>query len=148
MSDVDVRNAVARFFRAVDEADWPAARARMTAPFHQDYASFGAFEAGDVDPAGLLSGWAGVLPGFEHTHHQLGNLEVTVDDAVAHVRCYGTATHVLEAEVWTVVGSYDLTLERAEAWRIRALRFDFRYQTGPSDLPVRAGARVAAGQGR
>ena len=145
MSDpYELGNALARFFRAVDERAWDTARAAMTAPVHLDYSSFGAGAPADLDPDLIIAGWAELLPGFERTHHQLGNLELTPGESSARVRCYGTATHVIGPEVWTVVGSYDVKLVRVDGrWLIRSLRFEFKYQAGALDLPARARARLA-----
>jgi len=126
-----VANAVARFFRGVDERDWRGLRARMTHPFHVDYASFGRGAPADVDPMVVLDGWAEFLPRFEHTHHQLGNMDIEVSGSEATVHCAVTGTHVAQEEVWTVVGAYDLRLERNDdQWKLARLRFDYRYQTG------------------
>ncbi|MEM9291596.1 MAG: nuclear transport factor 2 family protein [Acidobacteriota bacterium] len=136
-------NAIARFFAAVDDRRWSDAEAVMSDPFHLDYSSFGAGPGADRAPKDILQGWSQFLPGFEHTHHQLGNLDLAIDGDSARAQCYGTATHVIGDRVWTVVGVYHLTLRRAEqGWKLTGNRFAFKYQSGDTDLPAEAQKRM------
>ncbi len=143
----EIANTVVRFFRAIDNRDWAAAEALMTNPYHLDYASFGAGEAADLSPREILSGWKGLLPGFDHTHHQIGNLEIEDDGDRATARCYVTATHVIAdamgGSVWTVVGRYSLSLRRDEMWRLNGTVFHFKYQDGNTGLPALASERAS-----
>ncbi len=143
--DRAVVNVIARFFTAVDERDWDRVTSLMTTPVHIDYSSFGAGDPADVNPTDVVAGWRGILPGFDHTHHQLGNLLVEVDGDRASAQAYVTATHVIDAEVWTVVGRYQLELTRAQtAWRLSSLRLLFKYQAGATALPEEATRRAQA----
>jgi len=140
----DIYNALARYFRAIDERDWTTARSLMSDPFHVDYSSFGAGPAADVSPDDVLGGWAAFLPGFDATHHQLGNIDLEVDGETAEVRCYVTGNHVIGADVWTVVGAYDISLLRENGrWVLRLLRFNYSYLTGALELPDRARLRAS-----
>ena len=91
-----------------------------------------------VSPNQIIAQWSAVLPGFDYTHHQIGNLIVEAEGETAHAFCYGTASHYLEHEkgnVWTVVGSYDFDLRKENNnWVITSMRFNYKYQTGNSDL--------------
>jgi len=140
----DILNTIARFFEAVDSTDWNAARALMTDLFHADYSSFGAGPAADVNPDDVLAGWDAFVPGFDRTHHQLGNLHLKSDDRAAHVRCYVTGYHAIGERVWTVVGTYDIDLIReGDAWQLSSLVFGYRFQTGDMALPELARERAA-----
>ncbi len=147
---IDIANTVARFFRAVDDRDWATAEALMSDPVHLDYSSFGAGDAADLPPQTILAGWQGLLPGFDHTHHQICSLDVTVAGDRATVGCYGTATHVIAeadgGQVWTVVGRYTLTLQNRKGWQLTGIVFHFKYQDGNTGLPALASARVASAQ--
>ena len=140
----EVSNALAEFFGAVDDRDWERTEALMTTPIHIDYASFGAGDPTDMDPSDVVGGWRKVLPGFDHTHHQLGNVQLWVDGDVATVNAYATATHVIDSEVWTVVGRYEILLRREPGWRLSSLRFLFRYQAGATHLREVAAGRASA----
>lgn len=144
--DRQVANAVARYFAAVDARDWDGVMGLMTPTFRLDYSSFGGGPAAELSPAAIVGAWKGLLPGFEHTHHQIGNLDITVEGDRARVACYGTASHVIGARVWTVVGRYEKTLVRGAAgWRVSGSRFVFGYQTGDTTLPAEAQKRAAGG---
>ena len=72
----EITNTVSRFFAAVDRCDWAAVQELMTDPFNVDYSSYGGGPASDVTPEGLTDAWSGLLPFFDHVHHQIGNLIV------------------------------------------------------------------------
>lgn len=146
MSDYEqIANRIARYFAAVDGRDWPGARALMTDPFHLDYSSFGGGDPADLDPDDILRNWRAFLPGFDHTHHQIGNLDIEVAGDTAKAGCYVTATHAIDDRVWTVVGTYDIALARTDdGWRLSGLRLDFKYQTGATDLAADAQRHAAA----
>ena len=115
----------------------------MTQPFHLDYSSFGAGDAADLEPEAIVDGWKGILPGFDHTHHQLGNLDISIDGDSAVARCYVTATHVIDEDLWTVVGRYRNTLVRVDGeWKLSGSQFLFRYQGGATGLPAVAMERA------
>lgn len=143
----EIANSVQRFFTAVDNRDWAGAEALMTSPFHLDFSSFGAGPAADLAPADILTGWKGILPGFDATWHQLGPLDIEMSGETATVRAYVTATHqIADAEggaLWTVYGNYALTLVREDgAWKLSGNRF--RFLTGNPDLPALAQQRASA----
>lgn len=140
-----IQAAIVDFFTAVDQGEWDRAASMMTAPFHADYQSFGGGPPADVKPKDLVAGWAAFLPGFEHTHHQLGNIKILPEGERAKAEAYITATHTIGDRVWTVVGSYEFALKRIDAnWKLSSLRLLFKYQAGDLGLPKEAGARAKA----
>jgi hypothetical protein len=142
--DQEIANTIARYFAAVDQQDWNGAKTLMTNPFHLDYASFGGGDPANLDPADILAGWSGFLPGFDHTHHQLGNLDIEVFGDTARVACYVTASHIIDDRVWTVVGTYNNSLIReADRWKLSGSQLLFKYQTGDTNLPAEAQQRMA-----
>lgn len=134
--------AVVQMFLATDQGNWE----RVMECFHQevvlDYSSFSGQEAASLSPSAIVEAWQGLLPGFESTHHQLGNFISSIDGNSAQVFCYGTASHYLEDEdgsLWTVVGSYDLELILQDGeWKISKLKFNFKYQQGNTALVQKA----------
>lgn len=140
---VEISNTISRYFVAVDERNWKGAQALMTNPFHLDYSSFGAGEAADLDPAEILKNWAAFLPGFDATHHQIGTVDIEVNGDTAKAKLYGTATHIIDARIWTVVGTYHQTLVKTEqGWKLSGTQFVFKYQSGDTDLPAEAQKRM------
>ncbi len=142
-NEIAIANTLARYFAAVDGCNWEELLRLMTNPFHLDYSSFGAGDPADLDPVSVIAGWKQMLPGFEHTHHQIGNLDIEADDREARVKCYGTATHQIADRTWTVIGTYEKTLRRDDtAWKVSGSRFVFRHQMGATDLPAEAQRRA------
>lgn len=144
----EITNTVSRFFAAVDRYDWTTVQELMTNPFHVDYSSYGGGPASDVTPEGLTSAWAGLLPYFDHVHHQIGNLIVEQEGETADVQCHGMASHFIAdrpgGDLQFVVGTYDLTLKRVNGtWRLSSMRFNFKYASGNADLAAEAGRRAA-----
>ncbi|WP_170329772.1 nuclear transport factor 2 family protein [Ruegeria arenilitoris] len=143
----DITNTVQKFFAAIDKRDWDGAESLMTNPFHLDYSSFGAPEGADLVPIDILTGWKAMLPGFDQTHHQLGPLDITQDGSSATVQAYVTATHqITEAEggeLWTVYGSYVLTLVNDGGWKLSGNTFTFKFLQGNANLPAMAQERAA-----
>lgn len=143
----DITNTVSRFFAAVDCCDWAAVQELMTDPFHVDYSSYGGGFASDVTPEELTSAWAGLLPYFDHVHHQIGNLIVEQEGETADVQCHGMSSHFIAdhpgGDLQFVVGTYDLTLKRVNGtWRLSSMRFNFKYASGNADLAAEAGRRA------
>lgn len=140
----EVANVVARFFGAVDRCAWDELEDLMTPAIHLDYSRFGR-PAADLTPKDVVAGWRALLPGFDHTQHLLGNLDVSFDDHGAPVRAAVIGTHVLDDDRWVVSGRYEIRVVRHDGgWRLALLRFLYAYQTGPSTLVEEATRRAAA----
>lgn len=143
-----IANAVQRFFASVDNRDWDAAQGLMTAPFHLDYSSFGAGPGADLNPVDIITGWNGVLPGFDHTQHHLSPLDIEQDGDTATVKASVIATHqIAEAEggeTWTVYGNYVLRLVINGGWKLSSNTFQFKFLTGNTELPALAQSRASA----
>ncbi|MCE3007909.1 MAG: nuclear transport factor 2 family protein [Bacteroidetes bacterium] len=138
---------VTQLFIATDQQDWAGVKDAFDTRVLLDYSSMTGSPAAELTPDEIISAWKGILPGFAHTHHQLGNFLTTQDGARAKVFCYGTATHYLqhaEGNVWTVVGSYNLELVRQSdgQWKIAAMKFNYKYQDGNLMLPAKAMERL------
>ncbi|MEL6538378.1 MAG: nuclear transport factor 2 family protein [Bacteroidota bacterium] len=146
--DMNNPNAtVVGLFVATDQQNWEQVAASFHTEVVLDYSSMNGSPAATLSPQQIVEAWQGVLPGFEHTHHQLGNFITSEDGQTATVFCYGTATHYLPDEqgnVWLVVGSYDFDLVKTEsgAWKITTMTFHFKYQDGNQSLPEKAIARA------
>ena len=139
----DPKATVTGLFIATDQRDWEQVEALFSQEVLLDYSSMNGVPAATLPSEQIISAWQSILPGFEHTHHQLGNFTYTMNDTKASVFCYGTASHYLGDEngpLWVVVGTYDFELEKhAEgAWKISSMKFNFKYQDGNTALPEKA----------
>ena len=136
----DVQNQVSRFFRDVDARNWQAVSEIFDQEVLVDYSSFTGMDAATLPRAEIIKGWSEFLPQFDATHHQIGTIAIQIDGKEAHVQCHGTATHYKKSapggETQQVIGDYEIGLvHKGEAWRIRALTFNFVVLTGNPDLP-------------
>jgi len=142
----EAQNIVTKLFLATDQKDWEMVEKCFAKEVILDYSSMTGNPAVTIAPEAIIESWKGILPGFEHTHHQLGNFLIDIENEKAKIFCYGTATHYLtdeEGNLWTVVGIYDFDLvKNGENWQISKMQFNFKYQTGNTELPQKAMERV------
>lgn len=137
-----INETVAKLFIATDDKDWQTVESIFAGEVILDYSSMNGNPATSFSPKQIVDRWKTILPGFEHTHHQLGNFVTNANDSKAEVFCYGTATHYLndaKGNIWTVIGSYDFELiVKDNKWKISKMKFNFKYQDGNLDLPKKA----------
>lgn len=138
---------VNQLFIGVDERNWEQVSNVFADKVLLDYTSMAGGEPALLTSQQIIDSWKGVLPGFDKTHHQLGNYLVEGDSSSIKVFCYGTATHYLANEsgknVWTVVGTYNLELSEANGvLKITAMKFNMKYMDGNSDLAQMAQKRL------
>jgi hypothetical protein len=143
MDTREIIETVNKLFTSVDNRDWKNVKAIFNDTVLLDYTSMAGGQPAHLASDQIIDSWKSVLPGFDHTHHQLGNYIIKTDPPVAQVFCYGTATHYLANEsknnLWTVVGSYDLELQTVEeAWRITKMKLNLKYIDGNGELPKMA----------
>lgn len=134
------KDVVINLFVATDLRDWNVIENIFSSSVILDYSSMNGLPASELKPTKIIDNWKGILPGFESTHHQLGNFQSFEEEGSARVSCYGTASHYLENDVgsvWVVVGTYDFDLikDSSERWKITSMKFNFKYQDGNKELP-------------
>ena len=71
----------------------------------------------------------GVLSGYDHTQHLLGNYDITLDGDRASARTYVQASHVsAEGTIWVLGGTYIDRFERREGeWKIVELTLEGKW---------------------
>ena len=139
-----ILDAVIDLYVAVDERDWPRARAGFTERVRFDMSSMTGEPETEVAADDIVAGWTDGLRALDAIHHQVSNFRVEGDADRATVRCYGIAYHYLAAAqggtTRTFVGTYVLGMVRdAGVWRCEALRFDLKFIDGNADLEGGAG---------
>ena len=138
---------VNRFFNGVDRRDWETCEEIMAEQVLLDYTSMAGGEPALLAKKQIIDSWKGLLPGFDSTHHQLGNAVVDLkgEDAADYLS-YVTASHFIageEEELWTVVGSYEIGMTKdGERWVIGSLKLNFKFQFGNENLPAAAKERL------
>lgn len=113
-----IADVIIRYATSVDQRDLQ----RYATCFVEDIVVTG-FSGGEMRGLGPYVEWVGeALSRFSHTHHQVGNHEITVNGDQAHMRTYITATHVLASDPSTLLilwGIYDDQLVRTrDGWKI------------------------------
>ncbi|KAF7785550.1 hypothetical protein PRUB_a4235 [Pseudoalteromonas rubra] len=101
-----------------------------------DYSDLFGTEVQRIERRVLLQQWAGFLPGFDATLHELSNLVVTVTGDKAVARAEFIARHWLgETGFWSVSGDYEFGLIKAEHhWQISSIRLIRKAEQGSRDI--------------
>ena len=110
-----------------------------------DYSSLSGVPAVRLSREALMTSWAGLLPGFDETKHEVAVQQIEIYGPVATVSATVTAAHALGGESWTVAGRYDFRLSlRAGAWEIIHHTFHLEQEEGDRALMDRATERAQA----
>ncbi|WP_419811973.1 nuclear transport factor 2 family protein [Bacterioplanoides sp.] len=111
-----------------------------------DYTSAFGGEPATVPRVELMKSWAGLLPGFDLTRHNLSNMKVMVEGNSATATADITANHYLidpetgENGFWQISGQYNYELEKgAEGWTIKSLTLIAGPEKGSRDVLGKAG---------
>lgn len=143
-----IQDIVTSVFVHSDNGNWEGVQAAFADSVRLDYTSLAGGTPSRLTPEEITASWSALLPGFDHTHHQLGNMIITIDGNEADVEAYGTAHHYFEQpsgnSLWTVVGTYTFHLKRDnENWKVDAMTFHYKFMTGNTDLPRLAQERLS-----
>jgi hypothetical protein len=147
MDTQHIIETVNKLFISVDNRDWEEVTRIFYDTVLLDYTSMAGGVPANLSSKQIIDSWKNVMPGFDKTHHQVGNYIVEKDSKVCKVFCYGTATHYLVNEsgnnLWTVVGSYNFELKTYDnQWRISMMKFNLKYMDGNNQLPGLAQAKL------
>ena len=86
-------------------------------------------------PQGLMTQWANTLPGFDHTRHEISNIETEVKGNTATATADVTANHYLNEKFWQIEGSYEYGLVKEDGqWAIDKMTFLAKSERGSRDL--------------
>lgn len=100
-----------------------------------DYTSLAGGEAEVKSPQALMMDWAGLLPGFDRTRHDVTNIEVQIAGRRAVATADVVADHFVGGLYWRVEGGYRYELvETEDAWRISSATFLLRNEEGTRDV--------------
>jgi hypothetical protein len=129
-----VEDAVVRMFVATDEQDWPTLQDCFTSPLTLDMTSMVGGSPAVLTPQQLANAWSQGFKPLDAVHHQIGNLQTTLDGDSAFVRCYGVAFHhrrTTGTKTRVFVGTYELNLQyMGRAWRIDQLVYKLKFIDG------------------
>lgn len=110
-----------------------------------DYTTLFGGEAQQVKRQDLMQQWAGLLPGFDATFHDLSNLNVSIDGDKASATVDFIASHWLGEEgFWAVSGEYEFGLQRAgDNWQITSVKLNRKAEQGSRDVLAEAPKHAA-----
>lgn len=135
-----VEDVVVRLFVAVDERDWPTVEDCFAAKFTLDTRSLTGDTPAELAPGQVSGIWAEGFKPLDHVHHQIGNMQTTVEGNRATVRCHGIAWHhrsgiSATARSRTFIGTYEFNLDKSDGrWRISLMRFNLKFLEGNLEL--------------
>ncbi|MCG8440210.1 MAG: nuclear transport factor 2 family protein [Caulobacterales bacterium] len=141
-----VKTVVESVATLADRGEFDALAALYADEFMLDYSSLTGQPAELMSPRGLMLEWAGVLPGFDRTRHDLSAVTAEIDGARAIAGADVIAGHWIDGAYWEVSGSYDYALEKSAEgdWRITSMTFNLENETGSRDVFGPAMERAAA----
>ena len=110
-----------------------------------NYQSFSGQPPEMLSNATLMTRWAGLLPGFGQTLHDVTDIDVQLNGDRATATAKVVASHWLGDEMWQVSGQYAYRLVRSEAvWPITSMTFMLADEQGSREL---IGQAIAAAAG-
>ncbi|ESA38735.1 hypothetical protein N836_30930 [Leptolyngbya sp. Heron Island J] len=132
-------NGVATF---ADQNDFVRIETFYADEIQVDYRSLWGGEVQTYTPESLMMAWAGVLPGFDQTYHDISNIQVQLADARATATADVIAEHYLGEGFWQVTGQYEYRfVKQADQWQITHMTFNLVDEVGDRRLVTLASER-------
>lgn len=139
MEKEKIIQTVSSIFSNTDERNWQKVQSVMAENVLLDFTSMAGGKPSTLTPQQITDAWAAVLPGFDKTHHELSNFQVTIKDNIANVHYTGKADHFIGKEVWTVEATYDTEVEKEnDKWLVTKHKLNLIKQSGNTNLPAQA----------
>lgn len=136
LDEAKIRRNVQSFSTLADQGAYQYLGRILADNLVVDYTSLWGGEPTTTSNTVLMNQWAGFLPGFDATFHDLGDVDVEImgDEAVANVEF--TASHWLGDEgFWSVSGRYSFKFQRQnDDWVIGAIKLNFESESGNRDV--------------
>jgi hypothetical protein len=109
-----------------------------------DYTSLWGGEPQDFTPDALMGAWKGVLPGFDATWHEIGDLTISVQGETAVVASTIDARHWIGARTWRLIGRYTFELRKVDRrWRVTRMTLVVTEERGDRVLATEARVRAS-----
>jgi SnoaL-like domain len=128
---------------AVDLANYALAEAAFAPSIVIDYTSLWGGEPQKTTPAELMTGWRGIVPGFDATLHELSDLKAKVHGDRATATAFVDGRHWIGDKLWRPVGDYHWTLERlGGTWKVTSMTFNMTREIGDRAVAMEAMEQV------
>jgi hypothetical protein len=115
-----------------------------------DYSSLWGTEPRKLTGSEVGATWAGFIPGFDTTRHEISNIEVHISgrNANASASADVIASHWLDDETWIIRGAYLFELaKRSNDWVVSGWKFVLESESGDRSLVDVAEARASQNGG-
>lgn len=130
-----LKSAVRNFGTFADAGLFAHLEALFAPRVYVDYQSLNGQAPETKDAAALMREWAGVLPGFDLTFHDLDEVGVDLRGDIAAVGANVSADHFVAGLFWQVRGQYEFVFRRLDGrWKIETLRFLLREEDGTREV--------------
>jgi hypothetical protein len=130
---------------AVDLANYDLAEAAFAPSITVDYTSLWGGAPQTMTPGELMTGWRGIVPGFDATFHELSDVRATISGSKAIATANVDGRHWIEGRLWRPVGTYHWDLEQIDGrWRVTRMVFAMTQEIGDRALAAEAMERAKA----
>jgi len=135
----EIIETINKLFIYTDMQDWEKLQAEVFS--HDvmfDMSSLGGKKA-EITAREICETWEKGFKGIDAINHLAGNYLVTINDNIATVFAYATATHykasAINGKTREFTGTYHIQLmKHSIGWRIYSFKYDLKYMTGNADL--------------
>jgi len=135
----EIIEVVNKLFIYTDTRDWEKLQAEVFSnDVWFDMSSLGGKNE-EMSSEAICQLWETGFADIDHVNHLAGNFLVKINDTVATVFAYATATHYKEAATRGTtrefVGTYNISLmKHGIGWRIYEFKYNLKYASGNLDL--------------
>ncbi|MHA2714873.1 nuclear transport factor 2 family protein [Vibrio owensii] len=145
LDEAKIRSNINSFSALADQGAFEYLGRLFAPELMVDYTSLFGGEAQQAKRQDLMQQWAGFLPGFDATFHDLSNLNVSIDGDKASATVDFTASHWFGEEgFWAVSGEYEFGLQRAgDNWQIISVTLNRKAEQGSRDVLAEAPKHAA-----
>ncbi len=118
-----------------DRGEFDALSRMFASSFILDYSSLNGLEASTKTPNQLMDEWAGVLPGFDQTRHEVNGIEIVINGMNAMAKAKVIASHWINDLFWQVEGNYEYKLQKvSNDWKIISMTFNLSDESGTREV--------------
>lgn len=135
----EITEIINKLFIYTDQQDWERLQQEVfSEDVMFDMSSMGGPKA-ETAAKDICALWKKGFEGLDAINHLAGNYLVQINDHLATVFAYATATHykasATKGTTREFVGTYNIRLlKHGYGWRIYEFKYDLKYQTGNLDL--------------
>jgi hypothetical protein len=135
----EIVEVVNKLFVYTDMQEWEKLQSEVFSDVvFFDMSSIGGQKA-EISSKEICETWKNGFVGIDFVNHLAGNYLVQINDTIATVFAYATATHykgsATKGKTREFVGTYNISLmKHGIGWRIFQFKYDLKYSTGNIDL--------------